>query len=65
MRQRSWSHFARSGNSPESLAAVKMANQLVNKIYHIVITCAPDGLLATLNACKKENLVLLMPKQSQ
>lgn len=56
--------FARSGNSPESLAAVKMANQLVNKIYHIVITCAPDGLLATQMPTKKENLVLLMPNKA-
>ncbi len=46
--------FARSGNSPESLAAVKMANQLVNKIYHIVVTCAPDGLLATQMPAKKK-----------
>lgn len=56
--------FARSGNSPESLAAVKMANQLVNKIYHIVVTCAPDGLLATQMPAKKENLVLLMPNKA-
>jgi tagatose-6-phosphate ketose/aldose isomerase len=56
--------FARSGNSPESLAAVEIVNQLVDNIYHIVITCAPDGLLATQLSEKKENLVLLMPNKA-
>lgn len=56
--------FARSGNSPESLAAVEIANQLVHHLYHIVITCAPDGLLATQIPAKKENLVLLMPDKA-
>ena len=56
--------FARSGNSPESLAAVKMANQLVNKIYHIVITCAPDGLLATQMPTKRKSS-FTNAKQSQ
>ncbi|MGO2199457.1 SIS domain-containing protein, partial [Pseudolactococcus laudensis] len=38
--------FARSGNSPESVAAVEIANQVVKNIRHISITCAQDGLLA-------------------
>ena len=38
--------FARSGNSPESIAAVANANQVVRNIRHITITCAADGALA-------------------
>jgi tagatose-6-phosphate ketose/aldose isomerase len=41
--------FARSGNSPESLAAVKLANQLCKKVFHFIITCNADGQLATAN----------------
>lgn len=35
--------FARSGNSPESVAAVNLVNQLVPNSYHLTITCAKDG----------------------
>lgn len=35
--------FARSGNSPESVAAVEIAKQLVNELYQVTITCAPEG----------------------
>jgi tagatose-6-phosphate ketose/aldose isomerase len=38
--------FARSGNSPESVAAVELANIICNNIYHLIITCNPDGALA-------------------
>lgn len=31
--------FARSGNSPESLAAVNLANRFCEKAYHLIITC--------------------------
>ena len=35
--------FARSGNSPESLAAVKIARAYVKNIKFLNITCAPDA----------------------
>lgn len=38
--------FARSGNSPESMEAVLLANQHCNTIYHLIITCNKDGELA-------------------
>ncbi|MDD7306235.1 MAG: SIS domain-containing protein [Peptoniphilaceae bacterium] len=38
--------FARSGNSPESLAAVELGQQIVDDFYNLAITCAPDGKLA-------------------
>jgi tagatose-6-phosphate ketose/aldose isomerase len=37
--------FARSGNSPESLEAVVLANEYCDNIYHLVITCSKDGQL--------------------
>ena len=37
--------FARSGNSPESVAAVTLANQLVKSCYHMTITCNEGGSL--------------------
>jgi len=38
--------FARSGNSPESTAAVERANAYCEEVYHLSITCNPDGKLA-------------------
>ena len=38
--------FARSGNSPESIAAVKLCDQIVDDSYNLAITCAHDGKLA-------------------
>lgn len=38
--------FARSGNSPESVAAVQMADQICSNISHLIITCDPEGALA-------------------
>ena len=35
--------FARSGNSPESSAAVKIASAFCQNIYHLIITCNPKG----------------------
>lgn len=38
--------FARSGNSPESVAAVQIADQVCSKVYHLIITCDASGNLA-------------------
>ena len=35
--------FARSGNSPESLAVVQLANKYCDTVFHLIITCNPDG----------------------
>ncbi len=35
--------FARSGNSPESIGAVKIAEMLIDEIAHIIITCNETG----------------------
>lgn len=54
--------FARSGNSPESLAAVELANQLVGVCFHLVITCNANGKLAKGTQGKLNALSLIMPE---
>ena len=56
--------FARSGNSPESVAAVELAEQLVNDFYQLTITCAKEGELAKRAKGDENNLLLLMPERS-
>ncbi|MCP4176268.1 MAG: SIS domain-containing protein [bacterium] len=55
---------ARSGNSPESVSVVKLADQCVKNIYHIFLTCNENGKLAKLDAGNDKILSLLMPKDS-
>jgi tagatose-6-phosphate ketose/aldose isomerase len=38
--------FGRSGNSPESVAAIDLADQLIAECYHLAITCNAEGALA-------------------
>ena len=54
--------FARSGNSPESLAAVKVAKELVHNVKFLNITCAPEGRLAAESADDPNALTLLIPR---
>lgn len=56
--------FARSGNSPESVHAVNLANQLVDDLYQIVITCNENGKLAKNTVNDEKSLLLLMPPQT-
>ena len=68
--------FARSGNSPESVGAVNLANKLCKNVAHIYITCNAQGKLAkqaqpTPNPSlkggenKPENiLLLLLPEET-
>ncbi len=52
--------FARSGNSPESVAAMDMANKYCRKVYHLVVTCSSSGNLAR-NASNQPSFVFLLP----
>ena len=54
--------FARSGNSPESLAAVKVAKELVHNVKFLNITCAPEGKLAVESVDDPNALTLLIPR---
>ena len=53
--------FARSGNSPESLAAVQVAKTFVKNVKFINITCAPEGKLAVESQGDADQLTLLIP----
>lgn len=50
--------FARSGDSPESVAAVNLANEYCSNIYHLIITCNRNGKLVQNYSNKSYNLVL-------
>jgi tagatose-6-phosphate ketose/aldose isomerase len=54
--------YARSGNSPESLAAVELATQIIDNCYHLVITCNPDGKLAQGTKANENSYSLIMPE---
>lgn len=55
---------ARSGNSPESVATVKLADQIVEDIAHVIITCNHQGALAKSKSTESNSFVLLMPPES-
>ena len=55
--------FARSGNSPESVGAVNIANKLCKQVAHIYITCNKDGHLAA-ESGKDNILLLLLPEET-
>lgn len=56
--------FARSGNSPESVATVDLAKSLVDDLYQVTITCAAEGELALQAQGDDRNLLLLQPEPS-
>jgi tagatose-6-phosphate ketose/aldose isomerase len=55
--------FARSGDSPESLAAIKLANQVSQNIKSLVITCNSNGALAKI-ANDKKNYSIVLPEEA-
>jgi tagatose-6-phosphate ketose/aldose isomerase len=56
--------FGRSGNSPESVAALDLAEQIVREIYHLAITCSSDGELARRVARTCNGVVILLPEET-
>ncbi len=56
--------YARSGNSPESVATVDLANDLVEEVYHIIFTCNPEGSLAKRGEADDNALVIYMPEDA-
>jgi len=53
--------FGRSGNSPESVAAVELANARLS-VHHLVITCNAEGALARQAAASGH--VVLLPEET-
>jgi len=56
--------FARSGDSPESVAATDLADQCLRSVHHLVVTCNGEGTLARAHAERADSFVLLMPPRS-
>ena len=55
--------FARSGNSPESVAAVKLIDQICVSVSHLVITCDEKGQLAQYPS-RNNKLDFILPAES-
>ncbi|MEY8444452.1 SIS domain-containing protein [Lactococcus ileimucosae] len=56
--------FGRSGNSPESVAAMEIVEQVVENSYQLAITCAKEGQLA-IRASEMDNaLAIVLPDES-
>ena len=56
--------FARSGNSPESAAALKLAEQCVQECHHLIFTCNAEGALYRLGRDMRNTRVLLLPEET-
>lgn len=56
--------FGRSGNSPESLAATALADEFVNDVWHLILTCDPDGELGRAHDGRSNSLVVFMPERT-
>ena len=55
--------FARSGSSPESLGAVRIAEALADPVYHLILTANAQGELAReAAALKRARLLVLDPR---
>jgi tagatose-6-phosphate ketose/aldose isomerase len=56
--------FARSGNSPESVAALDLAERFISNCTHLVFTCNPEGLLHQWTAGRANAHSLLLPPET-
>ena len=56
--------FGRSGNGPESLATTALADELVDDVWHLVLTCDRNGQLARAHGGRANSLVVLMPERT-
>lgn len=56
--------FARSGNSPESVAALDLAEQEVEPCHHLVLTCNREGALCARARAMPNAHVVLLPEEA-
>ena len=54
--------FARSGNSPESAATLDLAEQVLDNVRHLVVTCNKDGELAVRARKMRNAHLVLLPE---
>jgi D-galactosamine 6-phosphate deaminase/isomerase len=55
-------HFARSGNSPESVAALELAERRVERCHHLIVTCNPEGDLSRCARSLKHAYPIVLPQ---
>lgn len=56
--------FARSGNSPESIEALHVADQIVRESHHLIVTCNREGALFAQGSGRRNAHVVLLPDES-
>jgi tagatose-6-phosphate ketose/aldose isomerase len=56
--------FGRSGNSPESVATTELADDLVDDVWHLILTCDRDGELGRTHGDRANSLVVFMPERT-
>jgi tagatose-6-phosphate ketose/aldose isomerase len=56
--------FGRSGNSPESLATTALADELVDDVWHLILTCDRAGELGRAHQGRANSLVVYMPERT-
>jgi tagatose-6-phosphate ketose/aldose isomerase len=56
--------FARSGNSPESLAALSLAVQAVKDCHHLILTCNQEGGLYRRGEQLHNARIILLPEET-
>ncbi len=55
--------FARSGNSPESCAAIELADKFSKKCFHLIITCDKNGALAN-SGSSNPTYIFVLPDEA-
>jgi tagatose-6-phosphate ketose/aldose isomerase len=56
--------YGRSGDSPESVAAINVTEQVIENCFHLIISCNKDGGLARFGANSSNAFNLLMPEET-
>jgi len=56
--------YGRSGSSPESVATVDLANQIVDEVRHLVITCNEEGSLSKMSAGSEKYHTIQLPEET-
>lgn len=56
--------FARSGNSPESVASVALGQKIIDDFYQVNITCNHEGKLAVNSKDDENSITILTPEKA-
>lgn len=56
--------FARSGNSPESVAALQLAERATAECHHLIVTCSREGALYRYGQAAPNARAILLPEET-